>query len=188
MFDPPALLRGSKRTSAVDGTDSVRPFLLSFEGDSPTPEPKFISAFTHCHRFGKIGIQSSANFLQPDLLGFQFLFRTKGERLQTLQNANQIDPHSGSREKSLHTHLSYLLIPIPQQCGWTSCPVVHRARLKNIRTIDWTHEWHSGQEFDRKGQRSTLYSAKEGIPRPAQVGKKPGNWDAREVASEMGNR
>ena len=74
---------------AVGRTSSVRPLLLSFQGDSPTPEPKFVGAFTHCHRFGKVGVQSRTDFFEPDRVGFQLSPRTHGMVLQTLQNTNQ---------------------------------------------------------------------------------------------------
>jgi hypothetical protein len=32
-----------------------------------------------------------------------------------------------------------------------------------------------------------MFSAKEEIPRPAQVGEEPGNWDAEKVAPRVGN-
>jgi hypothetical protein len=39
---------------------------LSLQSDSPTPEPKFIGAFTRCYDLGKIGTQSSPDFFGPD--------------------------------------------------------------------------------------------------------------------------
>jgi hypothetical protein len=70
-------------------TSSVRPLLLSFHGGSPTPEPKFVSAFARCHDLGKIGIQSGTDFFEPDRVGFQLSLRTNGMELQSLQNTNQ---------------------------------------------------------------------------------------------------
>src|SRR5260370_18259568 len=74
---------------AAARTSSVRPLLLSFQSDSPTPETKFVGAFARCHHLGKIGIQSSTDFFQPDCVRSQLSLRTHGMELQTLQNANQ---------------------------------------------------------------------------------------------------
>jgi len=70
-------------------TSSVRPFPLSFQGDSPTPETEFIRAFTRHHHLCKIGIQSGTDFFEPDRVRSQLSLGTNGMELQTLQNTNQ---------------------------------------------------------------------------------------------------
>lgn len=73
---------------AAARTSSVRPLLLSFQSDSPTPEPKFIGAFARCHDLGKIGIQSGTDFFEPDCVRSQLSLGTNGMELQTLQHTN----------------------------------------------------------------------------------------------------
>jgi hypothetical protein len=102
--------------SAVDGTDSVRPLVLSFEGDSPTPEPKFIGAFSRCQHLGKIGIQSGTDFFEPDCVRSQLSLRTNGMEHQTLQNTNQPVhvqiPEANLRERIGFGHfLTIFLLP-----------------------------------------------------------------------------
>src|SRR6267142_1618172 len=74
---------------AAARTSSVRPLLLSFQGNSPGQKAKFIGAFTRSHHLGKVGIQSGTDFFEPDCVCSQLSLRTHGMKLQALQNTNQ---------------------------------------------------------------------------------------------------
>jgi len=93
-------IRSRKETSSIHG------LRLSFQSDSPTPEPKFVGAFTRCHHLGKIGIQSRTDFFEPDCVRSQLSLRTHGMELQTLQNTNQ-PVHVQIPELNLCEHIGF---------------------------------------------------------------------------------
>ena len=172
---------------AAARTSSVRPLLLSFQGNSPSQKAKFIGAFTLCHHLGKVGIQSGTDFFEPDCVRSQVSLRTNGMKLQTLKNTNQAAhvqiPDVNLCEGITFGHFRTIFCRRGLLFGFLRSMIVSEERSECWLDTQIAERLR----VPRQGAISVLFSAKEGVPQPAQVEKEPGNWDAWKVAHKVGN-